>query len=235
MIGEIGGSAEWAVAVLPLVWRGGQALGMLTSQSSLTRKDLSPEEKWKERFHYTEEEFMQIQDARFEQKPYFTIRDILEDPYAGGISAFGSITDNYYLPFMEGVRGDKEAGTVMVFSMAVNSLGIMEVWQFKFNCKTGVDNTIELMTSPKESLIDLTGKELEKAIGAMLDHPRGRKRFRMFFNNEYYPALIPVRNNMVVLPRAIDTLIERGALKEHDREIIKFTQGLAPDWFINYD
>ncbi|MDF1545503.1 MAG: fructose-bisphosphatase class II, partial [bacterium] len=34
MIGEIGGSAEWAVGVLPLVWRGGQAIGMLTSQSS---------------------------------------------------------------------------------------------------------------------------------------------------------------------------------------------------------
>jgi len=46
MIGEIGGSAEWAVGVLPLVWRGGQAIGMLTSQSSLTRKNLSPEELW---------------------------------------------------------------------------------------------------------------------------------------------------------------------------------------------
>jgi hypothetical protein len=43
MIGEIGGSAEWVVGSLPLVWRGGQSLGMLTSQSSLTRKDLSPE------------------------------------------------------------------------------------------------------------------------------------------------------------------------------------------------
>ncbi|MGD9272463.1 MAG: fructose-bisphosphatase class II, partial [Syntrophobacterales bacterium] len=42
MIGEIGGSAEWTVGALPLVWRGGQSLGMLTSQSSLTRKDLSP-------------------------------------------------------------------------------------------------------------------------------------------------------------------------------------------------
>ena len=85
MVGEIGGSAEWAVGVLPLVWRGGQALGMLTSQSSLTRKDLSPEELWNERFHYTEEELMLIQDARFEQKPYFTINDIMERPFAGGV------------------------------------------------------------------------------------------------------------------------------------------------------
>ncbi len=72
MIGEIGGSAEWAVGVLPLVWRGGQAIGMLTSHSSLMRKDLPPEERWKERFHFTEEEFMLIQDARFERKPYRT-------------------------------------------------------------------------------------------------------------------------------------------------------------------
>jgi hypothetical protein len=89
MIGEIGGSAEWAVGVLPLVWRGGQALGMLTSQSSLTRKDLSPEELWAERFHYTEDEAIEIQDARFEHKPWFTIEDILERPFAGASARSG--------------------------------------------------------------------------------------------------------------------------------------------------
>ena len=73
MIGEIGGSAEWAVGALPLVWRGGQALGALTSQSALTRQGLSPEELWKERFHYTEEEAIDIEHARFEQKPWFTV------------------------------------------------------------------------------------------------------------------------------------------------------------------
>jgi fructose-1,6-bisphosphatase/sedoheptulose 1,7-bisphosphatase-like protein len=235
MIGEIGGSAEWAVAVLPLVWRGGQAIGMLTSQSSLTRKDLTPEEKWKERFHYTEDEFMQIQDARFEQKPYFTIKDILEDPFAGGISAFGSITDNYYLPFMEGVKTDSDKNTITVHTLAVNSLGIMEVWQFKFKCLKSVRHTNELMKSPKLKIVDLKNAELEKAIGDMLSDKREYKRFRMFFNNEYYPALIPVRNNMVVLPKAIETLIERGALQDHDRDIIKITKNLARDWFINYD
>ena len=235
MIGEIGGSAEWAVAVLPLVWRGGQALGMLTSQSSLTRKDLTPEDKWKERFHYTEDEFMQIQDARFEQKPYFTIKDILEDPFAGGISAFGSITDNYYLPFMEGVKIDYDKNMITVHTMAVNSLGIMEVWQFKFKCLKNVQHTTNLMKSPKLAITGLSGSELEKAIGNMLEDKDSYKRFRMFFNNEYYPALIPVRNNMVVLPRAIEALIERNALNSHDREIIKITQKLAKDWFINYD
>ena len=56
MVGEIGGSAEWVVGALPLVWRGGQALGMLTSHHSLTQSGKSPEELWNERFHYTEEE-----------------------------------------------------------------------------------------------------------------------------------------------------------------------------------
>ncbi|MBP1709419.1 MAG: glpX, partial [Deltaproteobacteria bacterium] len=98
MIGEIGGSAEWVVGSLPLVWRGGQSLGMLTSQSSLTRKDLSPEELWNERFHYTEEELILLQDARFEQKPFFIVNDIMEDPFAGGVSAFSAISDNYFFP-----------------------------------------------------------------------------------------------------------------------------------------
>jgi fructose-1,6-bisphosphatase/sedoheptulose 1,7-bisphosphatase-like protein len=98
MIGEIGGSAEWTVGALPLVWRGGQGLGMLTSQSSLSRKDLSPEELWNERFHYTEDELILLQDARFEHKPFFTVDDLMEDPFAGGVSAFCAISDNYFLP-----------------------------------------------------------------------------------------------------------------------------------------
>jgi len=190
MIGEIGGSAEWTVGVLPLVWRGGQAIGMLTSHSSLTRKDLNPEEKWKERFHFTEDEFMLIQDARFERKPYFTIGDILDDPFAGGVSAFGAITDNYYLPFLQGVTADPENNRINVNVLVVNSLGMVESWLMAFKCNHNLEKSLHMMISPKEELEKLTGNELEKAVGKMLDNERSRKRFRIFFNNEYYPALM---------------------------------------------
>ncbi len=235
MIGEIGGSAEWAVGVLPLVWRGGQAIGMLTSQTTLTRADLDYGEKWRQRFHFTEEEFMLMQDARFEQKPYFTIRDILEDPFAGGISAFGAITDNYYLPYLEGVSFDEANNTVTVNTLVINSLGIMEVWRMVFECNQGVQNSRRMMASPKDSLINLSGSELEKAIGSYMDNDRSRMRFRIFFNNEYYPALIPVRDKLVLLHNAEETLIERGALNEKDKEIIKATQKVAHHWFVNND
>jgi len=235
MIGEIGGSAEWAVGVLPLVWRGGQAIGMLTSQSTLTRKNLSPEELWKERFHFTEEEFMQIQDARFERKPYFTISDIIDDPFAGGVSAFGAITDNYFIPFMEGVKADQKNNSVSVNVLLVNSLGMVECWQFSFKCQQSIEQTLKLMISPKEKLEDLGKPELEKTIDEMLQDQELRKRFRIFFNNEYYPALIPIRNNMVLLHKAVEALIERGALNDKDREIVKITERLASEWFINSD
>jgi fructose-1,6-bisphosphatase/sedoheptulose 1,7-bisphosphatase-like protein len=235
MIGEIGGSAEWAVGVLPLVWRGGQAIGMLTSQSSLTRKDLSPEEMWKERFHFTEEEFMMIQDARFERKPYFTIQDIIDDPFAGGISAFGAITDNYYLPHLEGVSVDSEKGLIAVNVLVANSMGMVECWRFRFRCRESLDKSLSLMISPKERLEELAGKELEQAIGAILDDERERLRYQIFFNNEYYPALIPVRDKILLLPQAVESLIERGALGEPDRDIVEITQRLAADWFIESD
>jgi fructose-1,6-bisphosphatase/sedoheptulose 1,7-bisphosphatase-like protein len=235
MIGEIGGSAEWAVGVLPLTWRGGQAIGMLTSQSSLSRKDLSPEDKWKSRFNFTEEEIMSIQDARFERKPYFTINDILDDPFAAGISAFGAITDNYYLPFMKGVVANLEKGQVEVNVLVVNSLGMVECWLMSFKCLKNLEYTQKLMASPKGEFEKLSGVELEKAIGKMLDDEFLRKRFRIFFNNEYYPALIPVQNKMVLLHNAIDSLIERGALNECDREIINITARLAREWFTNSD
>jgi len=235
MIGEIGGSAEWAVGVLPLVWRGGQAMGMLTSQSSLTNGSFTPERLWSERFHYTEEEYMLIQDARFEQKPYFTIEDILEDPFKGGISAFGAITDNYFLPFMQGVGIDTTNDLISVNVLTINSLGLMDCWQLKFHCSKGVQYTADAMKSPKEALADLAGDEMEKIIGGILADERIRKRYRLMFINEYYPALIPIRDKMVLLGNIIETLIGRGALKEKDRRIVKATRRLAPEWFVSYD
>ena len=235
MIGEIGGSAEWAVGVLPLVWRGGQALGMLTSQSSLTRRDLSHEDMWKERFHFTEEEFMLIQDARFERKPYFTIQDIIDDPFAGGISAFGAITDCYLLPLMKGVVANPESKRVSVSVLTVNSLGIVQCLQMIFRCKRDVKRTADLMRSPKDELENLSGSKLEQMIGRMLTDKHLRKRFRIFFNNEYYPALIPVRDKMVLLHKAVNGLIERGALGEKDREIVAITERLAAEWFVTSD
>ena len=235
MIGEIGGSAEWAVGVLPLVWRGGQALGMLTSQSSLVRKDLTPEERWKQRFRFTEEEFILIQDARFERKPYFTIWDILDDPFAGGISAFGAITDNYYLPFMKGVFANPENNQIDVNVLVVNSLGMMECWLMTFKCGSGLAQTTKLMASPKEEIEKLSATEMEMVIGKMLEKQESRKRFRIFFNNEYYPALIPVQNKIVLLHDAVDSLIARGALNESDRQIVKITEHLAKEWFITSD
>jgi len=235
MIGEIGGSAEWAVGVLPLVWRGGQAIGMLTSQSSLTRKDLTPAELWRERFHFTEEEFMSIQDARFERKPYFTMSDIIDDPFAGGISAFGAITDNYFVPIAKGVETDPTNNTISVSVVVVNSLGVVECWQMLYKCNESVGETTRLMISPKDYLDELSGKELESAIGGMLNDPALRKRYRIFFNSEYYPAFIPVRDQMVLLHKAVETLIERGALIDQDSEIVAITERLAPEWFVNSD
>lgn len=231
MIGEIGGSAEWVTGVLPLVWRGGQAIGMLTSQSVLTRKDISAEEVWKERFHFTEEEYMLIQDARFEQKPYFTVGDILEDPFAGGIAAYGCITDSIFLPFMKGVAINDKENTIVCNVLVVTSLGFMTWWNLTFKCTAGVNNTRELMRSPKDRFASLSGKELENAIGEALNDPAYYKRFRWFFMNEYYPALIPVRDKFVLLHKAVEGLIERGALNKKDREIINMTEKLAQNFF----
>ncbi|NIP41449.1 MAG: fructose-bisphosphatase class II [candidate division Zixibacteria bacterium] len=233
MCGEIGGSAEWAVGVLPLVWRGGQALGMLTSQSYLTRKDISPEEKWRERFHYTEEELMLIHDARFEHKPYFTIHDILEDPMAGGIAAFGSISDNYFYPDLKGISVEANGKMIHTNVMVINSLGLVQHWHLVFQCRNSLEKTVAAFQSPKVGLTDLTGPELEKAIGKMLNDVVQRNRFRTFFINEYYPAIIHVRDKMVILNRAIDALIERKALSAIDKDITQIVQKLEPDWFIH--
>lgn len=231
MIGDIGGSAEWAVGVLPLVWRGGHALGMLTSQSSLTRKDLSPGQLWKERFHYTEDEFMLIQDARFERKPYFTIDDILSRPFAGGYSAFSSISDNYFYPDLAGATAGEDGKSFKVHTLVINSLGITEHWEMEFACNTSVERSIELMTSPKEKMETVEGTDLERMICSQLEDKMGRERLRIFFTNEYYPAFIPTGNRKIVLEKSLEMLIERGTFTEKDREIVNIFLKHCPYWF----
>lgn len=231
MIGEIGGSAEWTVGALPLVWRGGQSLGMLTSQSSLTRRDLSPEELWNERFHYTEEELILLQDARFEQKPFFTVYDLMDEPFAGGVSTFGAISDNYFFPHLQGVKVDRERGLITTNTLMVNSLGNIEHWQLTFKCIEGMEVTGQKMQSPKSELHGLDEADIDKQIKAMVDDQLKRFRLKQFFVNEYYPAIIHTDGKMVVLENTVEGLIARGALSEYDRTIVKAVVRDVPEWF----
>jgi fructose-1,6-bisphosphatase/sedoheptulose 1,7-bisphosphatase-like protein len=231
MIGEIGGSAEWTVGALPLVWRGGQSLGMLTSQSSLTRRDLSPEELWNERFHYTEEELILLQDARFEQKPFFTVYDLMDEPFAGGVSTFGAISDNYFFPHLQGVKVDRERGLITTNTLMVNSLGNIEHWQLTFKCIEGMEVTGQKMQSPKSELRGLDEADIDKQIKAMVDDQLKRFRLKQFFVNEYYPAIIHTDGKMVVLENTVEGLIARGALSDYDRTIVKAVVRDVPEWF----
>jgi len=231
MIGEIGGSAEWTVGALPLVWRGGQSLGMITSQSSLTRKDLSPEELWNGRFHFTEEEHILLQDARFEQKPFFTVNDLMERPYAGGVSAFCAISDNYFLPQLEGVKIDREKGLITTHTLMINSLGNVEHWQLQFRCVEGFEVTSRLMTSPKIELRELDNDIIEAHIKSMADDEVKRLRLKQFFVNEYYPAIIHSGEKMLVLEKTIEALIAREALSAYDRDIVSSVVKALPEWF----
>jgi len=233
MIGEIGGSAEWTVGALPLVWRGGQSLGMLTSQSSLTRKDLSPEELWNERFHYTEEELILLQDARFEQKPFFTVNDLMENPFAGGVSAFCAISDNYFLPHLEGVKIDREQGLITTNTLMINCLGNIEHWQLSFKCVEGFETTAKKIRSPKSELRNLEKAQIEKQVKDMVNNETDRFRLKHFFINEYYPAIIHTGSKMVVLEKTIESMIDRKAFSEHDRDIVKAVVRAAPEWFIS--
>lgn len=233
MIGEIGGSAEWTVGALPLVWRGGQSLGMLTSQSSLTRKDLSPEELWNERFHYTEEELILLQDARFEQKPFFTVNDLMENPFAGGVSAFCAISDNYFLPHLEGVKIDREQGLITTNTLMINCLGNIEHWQLSFKCVEDFETTAKKIRSPKSELRNLEKAQIEKQVKDMVNNETDRFRLKHFFINEYYPAIIHTGSKMVVLEKTIESMIDRKAFSEHDRDIVKAVVRAAPEWFIS--
>ena len=231
MIGEIGGSAEWVVGSLPLVWRGGQSLGMLTSQSSLTRKDLSPEELWNERFHYTEEELILLQDARFEQKPFFTVDDIMENPFAGGVSAFCAISDNYFFPPLEGVKVDRAQGLITTNTLMINSLGNIEHWRLTFKCVEGFDVTAQKMRSPKAEFRALDKTKIEEEIKAMAGDDVKRFRLKQFFVNDYYPAIIHTAGKIIVLEKTVESLIARGALREFDRDIVKAVTKAVPEWF----
>ena len=83
--------------------------------------------------------------------------------------------------------------------------------------------------------MSLSGKQLEKRIGEMLDDSDLRRRFLLFFKNEYYLGMIPVHDKMILLHKAIDALKNRGALNDKDSEILAITERLAGDWFFYSD
>ena len=116
---------------------------------------------------------MLIQDARFEQKPYFTINDILERPFAGGVSAFSAISDNFYFPGLEGVKVDREKGTITTNTIMINSLGVIEHWRLTFKCKFGVEDTAKRMASPKGLVRELKKNQIEDLLKQMSQDPVG--------------------------------------------------------------
>ena len=87
------------------------------------------------------------------------------------------------------------------------------------------------MISPKTKLRGLEKSEIHKEIKAMADDPVKRFRLKQFFVNEYYPAIIHTDGKMVVLKKAIEGLIDRGALSEYDREIVGAVVTYLPEWF----
>ena len=58
-----------------------------------------------------------------------------------------------------------------------------------------------------------------------------RFKFKQFFINEYYPAIIHTNGKMIVLDHSIDQMIERDVLQTHDRWIIDGIQKAIPEWF----
>ena len=206
-------------------------MGMLSSQSSLTQKGLSPEELWNERFHYTEDELILFQDARFEQKPFFTIEDIMEHPFAGGVSAFCSISDNYYIPQLKGVKIDQEQGLITTNTLMVNSLGNVNHWQMTFKCVEGFDVTAEMMKSPKHKLCGQEQSVVEKTVASMANNDIERFKLRQFFVNEYYPAIIHTAGKLIILKQTIDAMISRKTLNENDKFIVNAVLKAVPEWF----
>jgi len=65
----------------------------------------------------------------------------------------------------------------------------------------------------------------------MADDEVKRLRLKQFFVNEYYPAIIHTGSKMVVLGKTVESLIEREALSEYDRDIVKAVVKAVPEWF----
>jgi hypothetical protein len=193
--------------------------------------DSSPEELWKERFHYTEEESMLIADARFEQKPFFTLKDILERPFAGGVSAFSAISDNYYMPELEGVKLDQGKGLITTNTLMINSLGVVEHWRLTFRCKKGLEATAKKMSSPKSAAREMAKGKIEDKIKEMSQDPTMRFRLKYFFVNEYYPAIIHSGGKMVVLEQSLKNIIADGTMHDYDLDIVRATMKAVPEWF----
>jgi len=157
----------------------------------------------------------------------------MEKPFAGGVSAFCAISDNYFLPQLKGVTIDRESGIINTDTLMINSLGNIEQWHLSFKAIDNIHSTAKKMTSPKSLLINDKKVSLEKKIRDMASDEVQRLRLRLFFISEYYPAIIHTSGKMAVLEKTIESLIGRDALNEQDREIVRAIVKAVPEWFIS--
>lgn len=232
MIGEIGGSAEWAVGVLPLVWRGGQAIGAFTSQNMLSRKDLEPADLYRKRFQFTENEWSLLRSARFETKPYFTIEDVVEEPFAGGIAAFGGITDNLHFPGLQGVNIDDKKGELEVYVLTVECTGITKIWTMVFSCAGSIDQLKDRMMPYISLFRQLDKKDMRKTINDLLQVEERRAELRIAFYNDFYPfTRLLGGDRFEIFKETFMSLVENGTHMEKDVEIVETIRHMAPEWF----
>ncbi|MFP3870002.1 MAG: hypothetical protein ACLFVT_03860, partial [Syntrophobacteria bacterium] len=112
-----------------------------------------------------------------------------------------------------------------------NSLGNVEHWQLTFRPVEGFETTVKKLASPKSELRSLKTDRIEAHVKAMAADGVRRFRLKQFFVNEYYPAIIHTAGKMVVLERTVEALISRGALSEHDRDIVRAVVRAVPEWF----
>jgi hypothetical protein len=113
----------------------------------------------------------------------------------------------------------------------VNSLGNIEHWQLIFKAVDGIEHAAKKMQSPKAKLRGRDKSEIGKQVKAMAADATLRSRLRQFFVNEYYPAIIHTDGKMIVLERTVEALIARGALSEHDKDIVRAVVEYFPEWF----
>jgi len=156
---------------------------------------------------------------------------LMETPFSGGVSAFCAISDNYFLPQLEGVKMDRKKGLITTNTLLINSLGNIEQWQLCFKCARGFEATAKRIRSPKSELRELKEAQMERKVKDMANDEMQRLRLKQFFVNEYYPAIIHTGSKMVVLEKTIESMIARGVFSEHDRDIVTAAKEAVPEWF----
>jgi fructose-1,6-bisphosphatase/sedoheptulose 1,7-bisphosphatase-like protein len=219
MFGNSGGAAEFLLGAIPAMWLGGEAFGRLVSDTMKTNG-------WDRRFEYTPDELEAIKQSGLQTERIYPITELVPTVKStDGVAAFGAITDNWHLPYHQGVKLGNGFAEVDVLKIGASGAVLLRRLVFTFDQSN--KETAELFRPVLIRLSKVNEKDLRGELRNISSNTALSDGLKDEFQTAYYDTFILTpEGKMSMIPETLKELAGR------DQQLVQEMREIFPDWFV---